>query len=181
MQITRVAAHYLRLPEVSDRCDGTQDTCLIQIDTDAGVTGWGEVDSAPTVVKAIVEAVEFELKQAGGPAPVRIEGGESRQWVLLDYGTFVVHVFDDEMREFYALERLWGDRPRVERARLALGLARRQLVNLAHHPVQRVEAVGVTGNRREQRLDGFVRAAFEQTLEDPRRRIALGIADDAGA
>ncbi|MEE3258181.1 MAG: mandelate racemase/muconate lactonizing enzyme family protein [Candidatus Latescibacterota bacterium] len=56
MQITQVSAHYLRLPEVTDRCDGTQDTCLIQIDTDAGVTGWGEVDSAPTVVKAIVEA-----------------------------------------------------------------------------------------------------------------------------
>ena len=37
MQITQVSAHYLRLPEVTDRCDGTQDTCLIQIDTDAGM------------------------------------------------------------------------------------------------------------------------------------------------
>ncbi len=56
MKITGVAALVLRLPEVTDRCDGTQDTCLIKIDTDAGITGWGEVDSAPTVVKAIVEA-----------------------------------------------------------------------------------------------------------------------------
>ena len=56
MKITRVSAHYLRLPEVSDRCDGTQDTCLIKIETDAEITGWGEVDSAPTVVKAIIEA-----------------------------------------------------------------------------------------------------------------------------
>ena len=56
MQITRVSAHYLRLPEVSDRCDGTQDTCLIKIETDAGLTGWGEVDSAPTIVKAVIEA-----------------------------------------------------------------------------------------------------------------------------
>ena len=56
MKITHVSAYYLRLPEVSDRCDGTQDTCLIKIDTDEGITGWGEVDSAPTVVKAVVEA-----------------------------------------------------------------------------------------------------------------------------
>ena len=56
MKITRVSAHYLRLPEVSDRCDGTQDTCLIKIETDAEITGWGEVDSAPTVVKAIIDA-----------------------------------------------------------------------------------------------------------------------------
>ncbi|NKB69589.1 MAG: mandelate racemase/muconate lactonizing enzyme family protein [Candidatus Latescibacteria bacterium] len=56
MKITRVSALYLRLPQVTPACDGTQDTCLIKIETDAGITGWGEVDSAPTVVKAIVEA-----------------------------------------------------------------------------------------------------------------------------
>jgi L-alanine-DL-glutamate epimerase-like enolase superfamily enzyme len=56
MQITGVSAHVLRLPEVTADCDGTQDTCLIRVDTDAGITGWGEVDSAPTVVRAIVEA-----------------------------------------------------------------------------------------------------------------------------
>ncbi|MEW6755667.1 MAG: mandelate racemase/muconate lactonizing enzyme family protein [Candidatus Latescibacterota bacterium] len=56
MQITRVSALVLRLPQVTAACDGTQDTCLIRIDTDEGITGWGEVDSAPTVVKAIVDA-----------------------------------------------------------------------------------------------------------------------------
>jgi L-alanine-DL-glutamate epimerase-like enolase superfamily enzyme len=56
MKITGVSALVLRLPQVTARCDGTQDTCLIKIDTDEGITGWGEVDSAPTVVKAIVEA-----------------------------------------------------------------------------------------------------------------------------
>ncbi len=56
MQITDITAMVLRLPEVSDACDGTQDTCLIRIDTDEGITGWGEVDSCPTVVKAIIEA-----------------------------------------------------------------------------------------------------------------------------
>jgi L-alanine-DL-glutamate epimerase-like enolase superfamily enzyme len=56
MQITEVTAMVLRLPEVTAACDGTQDTCLIRVNTDAGVTGWGEVDSCPSVVKAIVDA-----------------------------------------------------------------------------------------------------------------------------
>ena len=56
MKITRISALYLRLPQVTTAADGTQDTCLIKVETDAGITGWGEVDSAPTVVKAIVEA-----------------------------------------------------------------------------------------------------------------------------
>ena len=46
MKITAVTAHVLRLPEVTADCDGTQDTCLIRIDTDADISGWGEVDSA---------------------------------------------------------------------------------------------------------------------------------------
>ncbi|MDA0745421.1 MAG: mandelate racemase/muconate lactonizing enzyme family protein [bacterium] len=56
MKITDVSALVLRLPEVTDACDGTQDTCLIRIETDEGIVGWGEVDSCPTVVKAIVDA-----------------------------------------------------------------------------------------------------------------------------
>lgn len=56
MKITDVTAHVLRLPDVTADCDGTQDTCLIRIDTDEGVTGWGEVDSSPTVVAAVIEA-----------------------------------------------------------------------------------------------------------------------------
>ena len=56
MKIPDLTAIVLRLPNVTAACDGTQDTCLIRIDTDEGVTGWGEVDSCPTVVKAIVDA-----------------------------------------------------------------------------------------------------------------------------
>jgi L-rhamnonate dehydratase len=56
MKISNVTAMVLRLPEVTEACDGTQDTCLIRVDTDAGISGWGEVDSCPTVVKAIVDA-----------------------------------------------------------------------------------------------------------------------------
>ena len=62
-------------------------------------------------VRAITEGVEELLREAGGPSPVRIEGADDRQWVLLDYGAFVVHVFDAERRALYQLERLWGDCP----------------------------------------------------------------------
>ena len=60
-------------------------------------------------VKTIAEEVEFQVKRAGGPAPLRTEGLNDLQWVLLDYGDFVVHVFLQETRDFYDLERLWGD------------------------------------------------------------------------
>ena len=67
----------------------------------------------PRQVKAVVEEVEEQLTAAGGPKPVRIEGVDQLEWVLMDYGTFVVHVFHVETRAYYQLERLWADCPRV--------------------------------------------------------------------
>jgi L-alanine-DL-glutamate epimerase-like enolase superfamily enzyme len=56
MKITQVEALYLRLPEINDRADGTQDTLIVRVHTDAGIVGLGEVDSSPLVAKAIIEA-----------------------------------------------------------------------------------------------------------------------------
>jgi L-rhamnonate dehydratase len=56
MKITRVEAIHLRLPEINERCDGSQDTLAVRVHTDAGISGVGEVDSSPLVAKAIVEA-----------------------------------------------------------------------------------------------------------------------------
>jgi L-alanine-DL-glutamate epimerase-like enolase superfamily enzyme len=56
MKITRVEAIYLRLPVVTADCDGTQDDLVVLVHTDEGITGIGEVDSAPTVAKAVIEA-----------------------------------------------------------------------------------------------------------------------------
>ncbi len=67
----------------------------------------------PRQVRAITEGVEEALHVAGGPAPLAIEGSDEAQWVLLDYGSFVVHVFDAEHRDFYRLEELWGDCDRL--------------------------------------------------------------------
>jgi ribosome-associated protein len=65
-------------------------------------------------VLTIAEEVEAQVKAVGGPAPIRVEGLTDAQWVLLDYGDFVVHVFLDEVRRYYDLERLWADSPTVE-------------------------------------------------------------------
>ena len=65
-------------------------------------------------VLTIAEEVEAQVKAVGGPSPMRVEGLTDGQWVLLDYGDFVVHVFLDEVRRYYDLERLWADAPIVE-------------------------------------------------------------------
>ena len=65
-------------------------------------------------VLTIADEVEAQVKAAGGPGPLRVEGRSEAQWVLLDYGDFVVHVFLDEVRRYYDLERLWADAPRVD-------------------------------------------------------------------
>ncbi|MGF1598087.1 MAG: ribosome silencing factor [Acidimicrobiales bacterium] len=91
-------------------------------DTDAffvgeilGITDWFVVTSGGTArqVRAIVEGIEEQLTTAGGPKPIRIEGLATAEWVLMDYGAFVVHVFEAEARRYYDLERLWKDVPRL--------------------------------------------------------------------
>jgi ribosome-associated protein len=64
-------------------------------------------------VKTIVEEVEKALRDLGRK-PVRREGETEGRWVLLDYVDVVVHVFADEEREYYDLERLWRDAPRLD-------------------------------------------------------------------
>lgn len=64
-------------------------------------------------VRTLVEAIEVEVVAVGGPSPRSVEGRDTHQWVLMDYGPFVVHVFDEERRAYYDLERLWSDRPVV--------------------------------------------------------------------
>jgi ribosome-associated protein len=63
-------------------------------------------------VRTLAEAVDEKLKEHGR-RPLRIEGASEGEWVLLDFGDFVVHVFQETPRDFYGLERLWGDAPRL--------------------------------------------------------------------
>jgi ribosome-associated protein len=64
-------------------------------------------------VKAIAEAVEERLREQGA-RPWHVEGREGWRWVLLDYVEVVVHVFHHRTREYYLLERLWGDAKKVD-------------------------------------------------------------------
>jgi ribosome-associated protein len=66
-----------------------------------------------TQVQAIADGVEEQLARHG-VRPLSIEGRQHGQWVLLDFGDVVVHVFYVPVRQFYDLERLWGRAPRVE-------------------------------------------------------------------
>ena len=64
-------------------------------------------------VQAISDAVFETLKLAGSP-PARVEGYKNAEWILLDFGDFIVHVFEDKARKFYDLERLWRNSKRVD-------------------------------------------------------------------
>ena len=63
-------------------------------------------------VQALAEAVDERLREEGR-RPLREEGRTEGEWLLLDYGDLVVHVFQPESRDYYSLERLWGDAPRL--------------------------------------------------------------------
>jgi ribosome-associated protein len=65
-------------------------------------------------VRTIVDEVEKALVEHDGSKPISVEGLADASWVLLDYGDIVVHVFLDETRAYYDLDRLWGDVPRLE-------------------------------------------------------------------
>jgi ribosome-associated protein len=64
-------------------------------------------------VKAIADAIEETLR-ASKVRPAHIEGYDRAEWVLMDFFTFIVHIFTPQTREFYSLERLWGDAERIE-------------------------------------------------------------------
>jgi ribosome-associated protein len=64
-------------------------------------------------VKAIADAIEETLR-AARVRPAHVEGYERAEWILMDFFTFIVHVFTPQTREFYSLERLWGDAERIE-------------------------------------------------------------------
>ncbi len=62
---------------------------------------------------AVAESIEARLKSGHG-RPLGVEGKLHGEWILLDYGAFVVHVFSRAARDYYALEKLWGDAPRAD-------------------------------------------------------------------
>ena len=69
--------------------------------------------TSTTQIKALADACEKVMKEAGEP-PHHVEGHRGGTWILLDFSAVVVHVFNEEAREFYDLERLWSDATPVD-------------------------------------------------------------------
>jgi ribosome-associated protein len=66
------------------------------------------------LVRTIVDEIEKAMKEQLSAPPTSVEGLDDATWVLLDFGDIVVHVFLDETRSYYELERLWADAPRID-------------------------------------------------------------------
>ena len=92
------------------------DLVVLDVGDVLGITDWFLIASASNIrqVRRIAEQVEAAVKGAGGDGPLRIEGLEDARWILMDFGIFVVHVFHDDTRSFYDIERLWSDVPRIQ-------------------------------------------------------------------
>ncbi|MGA8297233.1 MAG: ribosome silencing factor [Acidimicrobiales bacterium] len=92
-----------------------EDTVVLDVGNLIGITDYFVIAAGRNdrQVRAIVDEVSRQVREQAGAKVRQSEGLESMSWVLLDYGDFVVHVFDIEARALYALERLWADAPRV--------------------------------------------------------------------
>lgn len=106
---------WARTAAVAASSKGGEDTLIIDVGRVLAITDAFVITSGRNTrqVKTIAEEVESRLKADGGITPLRVEGLGDGQWILLDYGDLVVHVFLDETRSYYDLERLWSDVPRI--------------------------------------------------------------------
>lgn len=100
------------------RADEKQGRNIVVLDvrTVLGIADYFVVVDAPNrrLVRTLVEEVELAVRDAVGRSPLRIEGEREQQWVLIDYGDVVVHVFLDEVRRYYEIERLYRDVPAID-------------------------------------------------------------------
>jgi ribosome-associated protein len=95
---------------------GGTDVLVLRVGDILAITDYFVIASAsnPRLVRTVVQEIEDQVAKAGGPRPTRVEGLNEAEWVLADYGTFVVHVFHTEARQYYELERLWSDVPSID-------------------------------------------------------------------
>ena len=93
-----------------------ESTVVLEVGTVLAITDFFVITTAANrrQMRTVADEIERQVKDAGGPAPLRIEGLDELTWVLIDYGDLVVHLFDPTTRAFYDLERLWRDVPRLE-------------------------------------------------------------------
>jgi len=100
---------------IGDHSKG-DDIVILDVGEVLAIAGWFVVVSASNsrLVESVAEDIEAAAKAELGRVPARTEGHREKQWILIDYGDVVVHVFHREMRDFYEIERLYGDVPRLK-------------------------------------------------------------------
>ena len=100
----------VRIARIIDDKKGTE-ILVLHVGDIVGITEYFVIASASNVrqVGAIVDSVLGEVREATGRGPLRSEGVREKQWVLVDYGDVIVHLFADEARRFYEIERLYKD------------------------------------------------------------------------
>ncbi len=95
---------------------GGHDTLVLEVARVLVIVDWFVITSGSNrrQVFTIADEVKAAMRETNGSAPVRSEGLDDGRWVLLDFGDVVVHIFLDDVRELYSLERLWRDVPLLD-------------------------------------------------------------------
>ncbi len=70
--------------------------------------------TSSTQTKALADETEYRMKEEADLPPVRVQGNNGSNWIVVDYGDIVVHIFSKEQRDFYSLERLWSDGENID-------------------------------------------------------------------
>lgn len=93
-----------------------ESTLVLAVGEVLAITEYFVITSASNrrLVRTLVDSIEEAVRAEHGRSPLRVEGVSEQQWVLVDYGDVVVHVFSDEMRAYYEIERLYRDVPKVD-------------------------------------------------------------------
>ncbi len=92
------------------------DIVILDVGDVLAIAGWFVVVSASNsrLVESLAQDIQRAAKEQLDSTPIRTEGHREKQWILMDYGDVVVHVFHKDMRDFYEIERLYGDVPRLD-------------------------------------------------------------------
>jgi ribosome-associated protein len=103
------------IARIADNEHGS-DVLVLAVGDVLGVTEYFVIVSASNrrLVRTLVDEIEVQTREIAGRSPLRNEGVREQQWVLVDYGDVIVHVFLAEVREYYEIERLYTDVPKVD-------------------------------------------------------------------
>jgi len=106
---------FARLAAEAATAKTLEETIILDVSELIGITEYFVVTAGRNErqVRSIVDEIDFRCRNAGLGPPRQTEGLRDGKWVLVDYGSFVVHVFDSESRAYYSIERLWADAERI--------------------------------------------------------------------